>query len=484
MTTTSIGTTHNDEPVIDDILDRTRFKDMLKHQIENAKAPKVIAVHGTWGSGKTSLLQQLYTDYGGNRFDATAKGNKEIRVKPIWFEAWHFQNEPNILAALLKEIRDQLAWYHKTAKYLKAEFVAVFNSLLQSIDATIEKVAGAKGFAKALDDNHAAYQKSQLATPLDSHILRQMLQEAINQLLSLEHYANTIANGAKFKATNERAVIFIDDLDRCEPDTAFKILEAIKLHLNLNNCVFVLGMDVQAVERIIGKYYEKMMLSSPGDDNAVKLKDLSRLYLEKICQDAYHVPVLNHDTRIEYLMSLLGNGRLKNVSTIEFEIVNQLRREIEAFEILPPHPRSIKAFANIIISFFHKEEAVRHMRKHPDGAKHFLIFAYLYAFHFELYQLCFLYPSKDFYNAALFKYCSTPEEFVADDKKAHPLLRTLILPESGVQDAMSGATSEKRAKDFESRLYPHDSLRQVFWVRDLITSTGNITTPIQAIFKV
>ena len=40
-----------------------------------------------------------------------------------------------------------------------------------------------------------------------------------------------------------RLIVFVDDLDRCLPEKAIEVLEAIKLFLEVPGVVFVLGMD-------------------------------------------------------------------------------------------------------------------------------------------------------------------------------------------------------------------------------------------------
>lgn len=54
-------------------------------------------------------------------------------------------------------------------------------------------------------------------------------------------------------------VVFIDDLDRCISEKTIDILEAIKLFLNVQHSVFVIGADKARIEEgIIGKYGKKI----------------------------------------------------------------------------------------------------------------------------------------------------------------------------------------------------------------------------------
>ena len=60
-----------------------------------------------------------------------------------------------------------------------------------------------------------------------------------------------------------RLFVFVDDLDRCLPEAAVGALEAIKLFLDIEDCVFVLGMDRHLVEQGIRVRYREFALA-PG----------------------------------------------------------------------------------------------------------------------------------------------------------------------------------------------------------------------------
>src|SRR5206468_10942273 len=43
--------------------------------------------------------------------------------------------------------------------------------------------------------------------------------------------------------TDRRIVVFVDDLDRCLPESALQVLESMKLFFDLDGFVFVVGLD-------------------------------------------------------------------------------------------------------------------------------------------------------------------------------------------------------------------------------------------------
>ena len=85
-----------------------------------------------------------------------------------------------------------------------------------------------------------------------------------------------------------KLVIFIDDLDRCGPTQAAGIVEAINLFLDSVGCVFVLGMDMNAVAISIEVKYkeltERMRNDAPDDVSP------GMLFLDKIVQIPFNVP--------------------------------------------------------------------------------------------------------------------------------------------------------------------------------------------------
>lgn len=80
------------------------------------------------------------------------------------------------------------------------------------------------------------------------------------------------------KDPDYRIVIFIDDLDRCDPQKALEVLELIKSFFDIEGIVYVIGMDSETINSLIKKKY--------GEEYAIKGLD----YLQKIVQLPFQIP--------------------------------------------------------------------------------------------------------------------------------------------------------------------------------------------------
>ena len=137
-----------------------------------------------------------------------------------------------------------------------------------------------------------------------------------------------------------RLAVFIDDVDRCEPEAAYRLLEGLKIYLTLDNCVFVLGMNQKAIEEAIATRMGTDARRMEVDDSRTVR---AAAYMEKLCQNVWRLPAVREPDQMLY--GLLAK-------TIESEAVREwIKRAVQGHRCLPPNPRRLKGLANLLGRF-------------------------------------------------------------------------------------------------------------------------------------
>ena len=337
---------HNDEPALLDALERGPLIAEVGEAIAGCKPPQVFGVHGDWGLGKTSFLHQVQwyltgdcpqqpesvtkdlerkakeaaqDAANGNGADEgpaeaeDAEGSASTQrggayrdvVQAVWFDAWRYQNEPAPVVALLHEMRAQLSWRSRAAVSATRAAEVLTRGALLSLEELTKKI----GFQYSkFRQASREWESENLAATLPSHTLREQLCEAIRQLLRESGDDTTEADEKE-----RRLVVFIDDVDRCEPEAAYRLLEGLKIYLTLDNCVFVLGMNQKAIEEAIAQRMRASMGDRPRGENEHSDHPTIRAaaYMEKLCQNVWRLPAVREPGQVlcELLAGNSGQSR-------------------------------------------------------------------------------------------------------------------------------------------------------------------------------
>lgn len=83
-----------------------------------------------------------------------------------------------------------------------------------------------------------------------------------------------------------RIVLYIDDLDRCEPERVVEVLQAVHLLLATPIFVVVVAVDVRWLRRSLTLHYDRLLQASRegGKDSQHEARPTAKNYLEKIFQ--------------------------------------------------------------------------------------------------------------------------------------------------------------------------------------------------------
>ena len=109
---------------------------------------------------------------------------------------------------------------------------------------------------------------------------------AHRDLRDLDAYLKRAASDTAAKPI-DRIVLYIDDLDRCQPGTVVKVLEAVHLLLSLPLFVVVVGVDSRWLMRSLRSLRPLLL-----DPQAAETRATPADYLDKIFQLAYHLPAM------------------------------------------------------------------------------------------------------------------------------------------------------------------------------------------------
>jgi formylglycine-generating enzyme required for sulfatase activity len=349
----------DDLPTGEDALDFEPYVDALADILLDpaTHTPLTLGVFGSWGSGKTSLMTMLR--------DRVAGGEEQTatpRHRTVWFNAWKYNQEDALWRALLLLLLDDLEQLLGADPPPPVEgepppekLLDLLREALYHETAWSEKGARRPDWGQALSAGAGLAFNLLLAGPLQTLLAKEAIEEAkkgfgkgeplgqLGKLLGafrreeLTHYQAQLRSLEQFQRNFERLVeallrrpgqaprrlvVFVDDLDRCLPQKAVQVLEAIKLFLDVRGCIFVLGLDDEAVENAVRAHYH-------GEVKA-------REYLEKIIQLPFILPPIEDEPMRAYVQSLapaLPDPRCAEVFS----------------QGLAPNPRQVKRTLNIFL---------------------------------------------------------------------------------------------------------------------------------------
>lgn len=275
----------------EDLLEISKYVKGLGKFIRECQTPMSIAIQGDWGTGKTSTLNLLKKNL---EADKDTNG-----IKCVFFNTWQY-SQFNMEDSL------HVSFVHNLVKQCGG------NDEILRIVAGFGKLA----FFKAIDWKFGT-NASEILDGFEKAKKDQM--ESVSKLQ--EDFAELV------KKTGKRLVIFIDDLDRLNPEVAVELLEIIKLFVNVENSIFVLAIDYEVVVKGVRKKY--------GENLS---EEKCRNFFDKIIQLPFKMPVER------YNLTELVRKAVQEQTHMTDEGVNIVAEFIS--DVMGTNPRTFKRLVN------------------------------------------------------------------------------------------------------------------------------------------
>lgn len=298
--------------------------------MNRALTPSTIGLYGDWGSGKSSLMKLAQ-----DRIEKLSKSKKKKdddtpKTLCIEFNGWLFEGYEDTKTSLCGTILDTLA----DEKRFGPEVAEKAKELIKKID--FKKLIG-KGVKFGLDylltGGIGALTDLTLSSILNSlkdksgSIESKEIEEVLAKFKTEEKTRTEIK---KFRddfkqlledSKVENVVVFIDELDRCSPDTVLDVFEAMRLFLFVDGMSFIIGADERLIQYAIKTKYKEV----PGNN-----LDIGKEYLEKVIQYPVTIPQLNHAEVNQYLACLLLEPTLSEEEFNKFlKVVHSIEPDTE-----------------------------------------------------------------------------------------------------------------------------------------------------------
>lgn len=201
-----------------------------------------IALDGSWGSGKTFFVKQakLFIDAHNehlNLIDEEDKkifnsddNSKKVTYHPqvtVYYDAWENDNDSDPVLSLIYSIISSIDTNYK----LKES-----DTLLNKAVAILEAFTGKN--------------VREIASALEGKDLLDEIHKQKNLELNIKAFLNSL-----LEERGNRLIIFIDELDRCKPSFAVKLLERIKHYFTNDKITFVFSINLAEIQHTVKSYY-------------------------------------------------------------------------------------------------------------------------------------------------------------------------------------------------------------------------------------
>ena len=244
---------------------------------------------------------------------------KENNILTIWFNAWRYEREEQYATiALMKTIAYAMGT-HQSYRKIKPLILRGLTIITKDIfrNLALKYVMTERGMDE-LETN--LFPKLERLAEIDKDTIY------FDGIKKIEEEMRKIVK----EYPENRAVVFIDDLDRCSPETALEVFESIKVEID--GFVFIVGLSREALYKLIKAKYEKMGLTDITPDEYIRKIIQIDIIIQKWTDDSikdliYH---LSNKVDKDYRKQIIKNSDL-------------IARGVES------NPRQLKRFLNRFI---------------------------------------------------------------------------------------------------------------------------------------
>lgn len=312
---------HDNETSIDYVNFRIVAKACAELIRNTGEEPVSIGISGGWGVGKSSLVRMIESEF-------SAEREKYVVVT---FNPWLYQGFEDARTALLQIVGDAVL---KQAKE-NAPLLKKAEGLLKRINLLRLAQLGGEVAATLVTGVPVGLIGKSLSALVDA-VGDDSVSEGLSAAKELPASAKGLLNEAKpvslpqeiqalrnsleelLKELDITLIVFVDDLDRCLPETTISTLEAIRLLLFLRRSAFVLAADDTFIRGAVRVHFKGTGISD----------DMATNYFDKLIQIPLQVPRLGANETKAYI-ALLFLERARREQRITADIFNDAKQKVE-----------------------------------------------------------------------------------------------------------------------------------------------------------
>ncbi|VCM58118.1 Predicted P-loop ATPase [Burkholderia pseudomallei] len=268
----------------EDRLRRADFADRIAGVLSelSLREGRVFAIRGGWGFGKSSLKNLI-----SERLDARDNGADWLDFNP-----WQWGDGDAIARALFGQIADRLGGEHSKAALDRAEALRRYGAILTGAGKPLKEAGGSGHLISTVLTNASVIAIASaigfdLPTAAKVAAVLAVLSVGVSLLgrwllhLGRDRSSEPLdkvrrALETRLRELDRPLVVFVDDIDRLEPEQIRMLLRQVKANANLPNIVFVLLFQPSIVERALDPVAD-------GD---------GRAFLEKVVQANFDLPAV------------------------------------------------------------------------------------------------------------------------------------------------------------------------------------------------
>jgi len=286
----------------EDKLDLRKRAKTLAEMLPSLAPGSIVAVFGDWGQGKTSFLRMVESSLSA--------------MDSAWIDLWRYERlqewEYSFQRDLYQDFNRGTDELKQKTGAVASKGLAAFSTLLRSLEISLPGLP----VAFKCVDSACEMKETENAIDKDYMFYRNDSEKLLEKLDS------------KLCCGKEK-IIFIDDMDRVEPEAALELLEGIKLLLNTTTCRFVLALDSRGIMEAVRARYVSRRFSIADE--------LASEYLDKIIDIAITLPDMTVTQADKFLEKLKGEHK---------DYLEDLTDEERYLLLLgsPLNPRALKRF--------------------------------------------------------------------------------------------------------------------------------------------